>query len=313
MKFSKDIYMILICFILIFLQGCDYLPSRLMDDPNEDKSKLELTQKVLDCFSEEDGTALKALFCAKTKGLEDLDEQIQTGFDLFKGKVVSFNEDLLGAGGKSTEYGKIVKLDRSWPVEDIVTDSGDKYEIYINQNVIYEDDKNKEGVTDMTITSSDGTKIQIGYGWPSYNDDGLQLSYKIVTAFSENDMDRLKSALSTKTQDIGDINEQIQNGFKFFEGKATMGKVRRGNKIYDDGNHDYHTTVHEDEIVKDNEPTRTSITAFIVNIETDSGKIYSMEYYADLLNMDNKSLEGISQITISNEEGKKLVIGEKID
>jgi hypothetical protein len=276
------------------------------------KYQLELTQNVLNCFSENDKNALKTLLCAKTQGLTDIDEQIQTGFDLFKGKVNSFDDDLLGYEGESTEYGKTTLLERSWSVEDIVTDADEEYEIYINTYVINENDKKKEGISKITITCSDGTEFQIGYKWPSYYDEGSELAYKVITALSNNDIDGVKSVLCGKTLDKGDINEQIQSGMEFFEGKATMGKVEGKSKVYD-GKHDYDTTVSDDEIVINNEPTCTYITVYNENIETDSGKIYSMEFYAYLLYTDDKTYEGISQIVIIGDDGTKQVIGEKLE
>lgn len=316
MKNKRIIFLILICFMLMLLQGCSFLQSRLRMLESELNSaseyKLEIANNVLNCFSEDDETALKALLCTKTVGLEDIDDQIQTGFDLFKGKVISFNDKFLGYEGKSTEYGRTTRLERAWSVEEIVTDSGDEYEIYISSYVIYEEDKNREGISKIIITCSDGTEYQIGYEWPSYYKEGSELSHKVVTALSENDIDGLKSMFCGKTLDIVDINEQVQNGLNFFEGKATMGKVEGKNIVYD-GNHDFHTTVSDDEIVKNYEPTRTSISVFNENIETNSGKIYSMEFYAYLLYTGDESFEGISQITIISEDGTKQVIGERLD
>jgi hypothetical protein len=75
--------------------------------PSETKEKLEISREVIRCFNENDTQGLKNLFCAKTQGLADIDEQMQTGFDLINGSISSFNEeDLLGSEGKSIENGK---------------------------------------------------------------------------------------------------------------------------------------------------------------------------------------------------------------
>ncbi|SHO51614.1 DUF5104 domain-containing protein [Anaerocolumna xylanovorans] len=244
------------------------------------------------------------------QGLTDIDEQIQAGFDLFKGKVVSFNKDLLGSEEKSIEHGKTTLLERYWFVKDILTDTDEVYEIDINAYIIYENDKNREGISQITVTGSDGTEYKIGYKWPSYYREGSDMSYKVINAFSENDIDGLKSMFCAKTLEIADIDEQIQKGFDFFEGKATMGKVEGENIVYD-GNHDYDTSVSENEIVKNNEPTQTSITVLNENIETDAGKVYKIEFYAYLLHAENETYKGISQIVIISDDGTKQVIGEK--
>ncbi|MFT4145110.1 MAG: DUF5104 domain-containing protein [Mobilitalea sp.] len=316
MKISKSIYIILICSIFLFLQGCSFLQYRLnlleLEVNRAKKYQLELTNNVLNCFNEKDTDTLKTLLCSKTQGLTDIDEQIQTCFDLFKGKVISFDDNLMGYEGESIESGHTTRLERAWNVKDIVTDEDKKYEIYIYTYVINENDKDKEGISDITVTCSDGTEYKIGYRWPSYYTEGSELSYKVITAFGENDIAGLKFLFCNRTLDIADINEQIQTGIDFFDGKATMGMVDNESIVYD-GDHDYTTTVSDEEIVKNNEPTRTSISVFNENIETDSGKIYSLEFYATLLSSDDNSVEGISQITITDEAGTKQVIGERIN
>lgn len=319
MKILKFICAILSCAMVMLLPGCssfDRVATRvnMLDSevPNMERSNLEITKYVLNCFSEKDSKSLKALLCAKTQGLTDIDEQILAGFDLFKGRVTSFNEDLLGYEVESSESGKSTLLKRSWNVKNIVTDAGGSYEIFINTYIIWENDKNRVGISQITITSSDGTKLQIGYEWPSYYNEGRDMSNKVIKALSEKDIAGLKSVMCAKTLEIVDIDAQIQEGLSFFEGKATMGKVKGENIVYD-GNHDYRTSVSEDEIVKNNKPTRTSITVFNQNIETDASKIYKIEFYAYLLYTDDESRKGISQIILTSDDGRKQVIGERLD
>lgn len=319
MKILKVICAILSCAMVMLLPGCsffDRISTRVKmlgsEVTNMKRSNLEITKDVLNCFSENDAKALKALLCAKTQGLTDIDEQILAGFDLFKGRVTSFNEHILGYEGDSTENGKTTLLERSWNVENIVTDVGGVYEIFINAYIIYENDKNREGISQITITSIDGTELKIGYKWPSYYNEGRDMSYKVIKAFSENDMDGLKSMFCAKTSEIVDIDAQIQAGLSFFEGKATMGKVEGKNTVYD-GNHDYRTSVSDDEIVKNDKPTRTSITVLNENIETDASKIYKIEFYAYLLYIGDETCKGISQIIIISDDGRKQVIGERLE
>ncbi len=316
MKIPKFFYIIIICSIFLLLQGCSFIQHRLklleLEVNRAKKYNLELTNNVLDCFNKKDTAALKSLLCANTLGLSDIDEQIQACFDLFKGNVISFDDDLMGYEGESIESGRTTRLERAWDVKDIVTDEDKEYEIYIYTYVINEKDKDKEGISDITVTCSDGTEYKIGYRWPSYYTDGSELSYKAITAFSENDIAGLKAMLCNKTLDIADINEQLQTGIEFFEGKATMGMVGGESEVFD-RDHDYTTTVNDEEIVKNNEAIRTSISVFNENIETDSGRIYSLEFYANLLFSDDKASEGISQIIITDEAGIQQVIGERID
>ncbi len=315
---KKVICAILSCAMVMLSSGCSFfdIPTRgkMLDSEvtNMKKSNLEITKDVLNCFSGKDAKALKTLLCEKTQGLTDIHEQILAGFDLFKGKVTSFNEYVSGYEGDSTENGRKTLLERSWNVEDIVTDVGGVYKISINAYITNEDDKKKEGISQITITCSDGKKLEIGYKWPSYYSEGRDMSCKVIKAFSENDMDGLKSMLCAKTLGKVDIDAQIRAGLSFFEGKATKGKVEGEYTVYD-GNHDYHTSVSDDEIVKNNKPTRTSITVLNENIETDASKIYKIEFYAYLLCIDDETCKGISQIIITGDDGRKHVIGERLD
>ncbi len=316
MKIPKLIYIILVCSVFLFLQGCSFIQYRLnlleLEVNRAKKYQLDLTNDVLNCFNEKDTDALKSLLCAKTQGLSDIDNQIQACFDLFKGKVISFDDNLMGYEGESVESGHTTRLERSWNVKDIVTDEDKEYEIYLYTYVINENDKDKVGISDLTVTCSDGTEYKIGYRWPSYYPEGSELSHRVIAAFSENDFTGLKSMFCNKTLDITDINEQLQTAIEFFDGKATIGMVDGESKVYD-RDHDYTTTVNDEEIVKNNEAIRTTICVFNENIETDAGRIYSLEFYANLLFSEDKASEGISQIIIIDENGMQQVIGEKID
>lgn len=281
------------------------------DMANMEKSNLEITNDVLGCFSENDAEGLKVLLCAKTQGLTDIDEQILTAFDFFEGEVISFDDYLLGYESESTENGKTTFLERSWNIKDIITNEGAAYNIFINVYSICKDDKNREGISQITITRSDDTELKIGYEWPVYYDEGRDMASKVINAFSENNMDDLKYMLCSKTLEMTYIEAQIQMGLEFFEGEATKGKVEGKNITYD-GRHDYHTSVSDDEIVQNGEPISTSITVFNENIETDAGKIYEIEFYAYLLNTDDETYEGISQIIISSDDGRECVIGERV-
>ena len=127
-------------------------------------------------------------------------------------------------------------------------------------------------------------------------------------------MKTLKSVFCKKTLDSINIDQQIQDAFNFFKGTYTQGKVKGlfGTE-YVDGNHDYHTTVSDNETVQNHEPTSTSIFVVNKNIQTDIGKTYQVEFYAYLLNNNEKAFEGVSQIKIINDKGDKFIIGKKVD
>lgn len=303
------------------LSGCnifsDIVSYRLkmldLETANADKSNLEISQKVLKYLSKSDAKGLKTLFCEKTQNLADTNNQILSAFDFFKGKVISFNENVMGYEGDSTEYGIKTLLERSWTVEKIVTDKGGRYEINIFQYVIYKEDENREGITKIVISNSKGAESVIGYSWPEHIDDANEMSWKIVDIFEKKDLKALKNMFCAKTLKLDGIDKQIQLALDFFEGKPTNGVIGKvdGQDI-SDGSHDYNISVIDHETVKNSLPTSTSIEVLINNIETDIGKVYEIKYFAYLLCIDKKNIEGISQMIISSNDGKKQIIGKKI-
>lgn len=323
MRFLKVVCVMISCVMMAtLLSGCGaspFISERLKQlnskTLNEKQSNLHISKDVLNCLSENDKQGLKTLLCLKTQGLTDIDKQILSGFDFFKGRVVSFNEkDLSGYEGESIDGGKTTFLERSWRIQEIKTDEGATYEIDMNAYIICDDDKDREGISQITIISGDGTELKIGYQWPMHYDEGRDLSIEVVKNFDKKDADGLKAMLCTKTQETEEIDRQIQSGLDFFEGRATFGKVGtvNGQDLYD-GGHDWHAFVNDKENVENGQPTRTSIAVRVENIETDTKKIYSLKFYAYLLCREDKAIEGISQIIIENNDGRELVIGKRID
>lgn len=171
MRFLKVVCVILsYVMIVALLQDYGFYPStperlKLLNSQtlNEGKANMQMSKDVLNCFSENDAQSLRALFCLKTQGLTDIDKQILAGFDFFKGSVVSFNEeDLSGYEGESIESGKTTFLERSWRIKDIKTDVGETYEIEINAYIICDEDKSREGISQIIITDDDGKELVIG-------------------------------------------------------------------------------------------------------------------------------------------------------
>ncbi|MDF2820128.1 MAG: hypothetical protein K0R15_569 [Clostridiales bacterium] len=323
MKKLKILCAILYCFMLIFLQGCngsslitERLKSLELLIAKEEKANLQMSKDVLNCFNDDDAQGLKSLLCLKTRGLVEIDEQISACFDFFKGKVISFDEkDMSGYEGKSIEYGETTFLERVWSINNIITDTDETYEIHIRDYYICENDKAREGISQITITSSTEQELVIGYRWPLHDNEGRDMSIEIVKKFDARDKNGLKVMLCATTLDIEDIDKQIQAGLDFYEGKATWGKVGtdyQGHELYN-GKHDWYSSVSDDETIVNGVPTRTSIDVQIYNIETDLGNIYKITFYADLLNKDDETREGITQIIIESDDGIKQVIGERLD
>ena len=322
MNFSKPLRAFL-CAITItgLLSGCSPLPNipsrlRMLDEETASarKSKLEISQQVLKCFDEKNADALKSLFCERTQNLTDIDEQIRSGLALISGKTTSFDEHILGLGyeGSHTSNGRITELERSWDIGAIETDENQKFEISVDMYNIYEKDTTREGITRLVITLEDEIEFTIGYKWPSYYTDGRDLSSKIVTAFSDDNFDGLKRLFCQQSQEISDIDEQIETALLFFDGAAIRGRPNPDSREYN-GTRDYHPIVSDSEIVENNKPIHTSITVQIENIETFAGRTYEIEYDSYLLCRDNWKLEGISQMIIRCDDGTEVVIGDRVE
>ena len=283
-------------------------------DEFHDKGELNITEEelskiIVNCFSDKDTNTLKKAFCQKTQELSDVDEQIRKGFDLFTGKVISYDIEM-GYEGYNVEYGKTTFLERSWTIKEIKTDANRSYELYLS--VYFTDnDKKKVGISQISITDDHDNKYEIGYKWPSYYNVGSDLSIKIVNMLDDRDKAGLKALLCKKTLQAADIDKQIEEAFDFYKGIAIAGKVNDKDIIYD-GRHDYHADVSDDEVVINNKPVSTYIETHVSNIETSAGKTYEMDFYAYLLCENDEARKGISQIIITSNKGEKHIIGEQI-
>lgn len=312
--FKSAICVCLSAGIIVMTSGCG-VAKKIANSVLEHTSQptnLEMSQEVLDCFDDNSAENLKELFCNKTKGIDGIDEQIQDGFDFFEGNVISFDENVLGSEEESIDHGTTEELCRTLHIEDIKTDAGKTYKLIVGVNLIYLSDGDRKGITFILIIDVDTDEnFQIGYHWPDHYLDGAQLSSKLLHAIGEADSEALKDLMCEKILEKTDIDRQIDAAFDFFEGEALMGRVDEDGVRYD-GNHDFKSNVIDYEVIDGNEPTRTSIYVYSYNIETDADRIYKLEFYADLFNQYNEEYEGVSQITILDENDNKVVIGRNL-
>ncbi len=304
--------------IIFFIAGCYYFPNRsfiserleLLEEElfEADTMKQEMTDTIVGYLNNKDIESLKSLFCPKSQGLEDFDKQINAAIDLIDGSIISYDDKLMGSEGKSTEYGRITELDRRWGVDEVITDSGKKYELYIDYQVIYENDIGKVGIQRLFVENEEGTEVQIGYGWPEYYHEGSAVARDVVTALGNDDIKTIENLINQETKQKFNIIEQIENATSFFEGQAYMGKVE-GDGLEYDGAYDYDTIVTDDEVVINNEPIETSIKVHCTNIMTNEDVIYEMELYSYLKNDNNKQLIRVSKIVLKDGDGNLVEIG----
>ena len=157
MKRLKSIFIILMTTIMsVVLVGCNGV---VMDVTKE-------TQQAEDVFNylkDKDAEGLKSLFCDKIiESSEDLDDQIKEAMDFFDGKIVSYEQISSGSGGSSNRNGKTVELSATPHIKGIITDTGEKYEVFFNTYIIYTDYEDRVGISQLTIKSDDGRKCVVG-------------------------------------------------------------------------------------------------------------------------------------------------------
>lgn len=312
--FKSAICVCLSAGIIVMTSGCGVAKkiANSVLDSTQLPTNLEISQEVLDYFENDSAEDLKELLCNKTKGIDGIDKQIQDGFDFFEGNVISFDENVLSSEEKSVDHGTTDELCRTLHIEDIKTDAGKTYKLIVDVNLIYLSDEDRKGITFILISDVDTDEdFKIGYSWPDHYLDGVQLSCKILHALGEDDSETLKDLMCEKVLEKSDIDKQIDAAFDFFEGEATMGRVDEDGIRYD-GNHDFKSNVVDYEVIDGNEPIRTSVYVYSYNIETDADRIYKLEFYADLFNQYNEEYEGVSQITVLDEDDNKVVIGRSL-
>ena len=142
------------------------------------------------------------------------------------------------------------------------------------------------------------TCLLLGTGCVNLENEEKQHCKEVIRCLSEDDTEGLKNMFCVETQNSKDLDEQIEAGMEFFDGKVLSynepicsgGESVTNGKIVE---HDY--------------------GGDIMKIKTDTGKIYSLMVYEYLVNEDNPDIVGISEIDIYDEDGNVYEVGEFID
>jgi hypothetical protein len=130
---------------------------------NDDSIAQKDCEQILEFLDTKDSKSLKSMFCKEIlSSPQNLDAQIQTAMNFFQGKTISHGSFKNAGGGEAWEHWQISRLDISPYIKNIVTDANKKYEIHASAYIVYKADKNKEGISDIVITASDGQKCEIG-------------------------------------------------------------------------------------------------------------------------------------------------------
>jgi len=106
----------------------------------------ETLSQILDCFVNNDVETLKGYFCPYIQdNVSDLDQKINDAFNLFDGKIVSYNDPFGSACGSSE------RKDTGATIENIKTDKGTEYSIAIKAWLTNNKEPEKIGVYVLVV------------------------------------------------------------------------------------------------------------------------------------------------------------------
>lgn len=267
------------------------------------KSKEEVTEALLDALSAHDAESLKAMLCIKTQEMSDIDQQIQEVFNHFNGTVISRDDYLSGSEGSSINYGRVLSEERRWFVTDILTDTGDEYEIIIHQYLSAYSYPTREGIVQLNIRHKNDMETIIGYEWTDYYAVARSEAHDIVQMMSDGE---LTDYWCQRALQLPNIQQQFDAGVNFIEGVPYF---RNGNKPMREMR-DIRTSYVQEEDVANHEATRVYLELHVENIETDADRIYEMDIYLYYINTLEPELAGIMKIVLYDEAGNSCVIGE---
>jgi hypothetical protein len=136
---------LVLCFLLL-LTACN----------SKSQFTKDLAQEIMDAFTEKDEEALFSLFSQELQEYPLAREQIQEAFNFIDGEIISYELPAFAeGGGKVIEEGKIMSENIAPIIYDIETDSGKRYQILFQYFIIFEYDKNREGLVLVSVFEVD--------------------------------------------------------------------------------------------------------------------------------------------------------------
>lgn len=131
----------------------------------------------------------------------------------------------------------------------------------------------------------------------------IETMQKIVTAFDEEDSEALVEMFSDEARESYDIEGQIEEAFEYYCGKS----IESVDRLTFCENASAH--------IKDGSYKYKTINFVLLNMETDAGEEYSIDVYYVLVDEEEPSRIGLSQILFIDPEdnvGFELAIGAKL-
>lgn len=177
--FKKSLILIFSCIITLgILSSCSRVNMLDFTTSRDDKAFREMLDKVFAALDSKDKEGLKSLFAVSAiKKNSNIDSQINTLFQVYKGPSKIEHIDLQLYTGESVEYGKR-KTELSGGGEDIIITAGD-VRYYVSLMMYSHDDFNKDNEGIHTL-EFDTEKAHNSKYFVCYNekDDGPGLYYQ---------------------------------------------------------------------------------------------------------------------------------------
>lgn len=120
-------------------------------------------QTVIDCTERKDAEGIKELFCTNVQEKRDLDGEIEEFFGFIDGNIVSYNEPDGHSGPSVIDWGETIEEGMYGEIDEIETDKGEKYRIYINGYLVNKNHKEYVGIGDMGIENADSYYDEKGH------------------------------------------------------------------------------------------------------------------------------------------------------
>jgi len=162
---KKAVIAVLILINLINVTGCgfaDFMEARIYDPHyssaiDDEKYNEETLKEILECFDNKDSERLKAMFSKSVAATCDLDKEIESAFDMYNGKSVSYDSIFDYGPSGHTEYGRWVKKYTEAKMKKIKLDTGKTYSIYFCKEIVNDENPDEIGIRHINLKDKDST------------------------------------------------------------------------------------------------------------------------------------------------------------
>ncbi len=148
---KKWLFVILACLLGVSSSGCA-VSQVLENKADNQKHAEEVSKKLIRYINEKDIDGIEQLFNQYSRNEDKLRKDIEDYLDYIDGEIEEYNFNYRGDVSSSIRNGNWTKQETETKLENIITDTGKKYyQITFSEYVIYTEDKDKEGISILTL------------------------------------------------------------------------------------------------------------------------------------------------------------------